>query len=152
LAQVPPTAQQFVLDPPADSVAPDSDGLTYHQSQAGALAQGDSRSWTVSYTKPDEALTVGSAQPSATPAAPAGGEADRSTALIFVIAFAALVGVGAGAFWLGRRAQPSSLSSRPGSQDGNSLRLASAHCHACGATLRPDADYCHRCGTKVRKL
>lgn len=150
-AQVPRTAQQFVLNPPADSVSPQSDGLTYHQSQVGPLAPGDSKSWTVSYQKADAALTEGSAQPAATTTVTPVAGGGSSTALIFFIAFVALVGVAAGAFWLGRRAQPSSPAAGLG-QDKSAPRLGPTHCYACRTPLRPDADFCHKCGAKVRKL
>jgi hypothetical protein len=144
-AQVPPTAQGFALDPPADSVIEDSDGLTYHQAEAGPLAEGESASWTLSYAKTDASLTAGTASPAPAaevpPVTAATGE-DNSTVWIFLIAFVSLVGVGAGAFWLGRRASgPVGSASEEGRQ---------SYCHVCGSALPVDARHCPQCATPVR--
>jgi hypothetical protein len=154
----PPTATNFQLEPPADSVVPDS-GLTYHVVQAGALAVDEARSWTFRYDKDNADLTASMLQqqqtPSALPtAAPAAG-GDSSTVLIFVVAFVALVAVGATAFWLGRRtgseedlppeAPFPARKKRPGPG-----RSEGVFCHRCGTQLRPDSEYCHKCGTPVR--
>ena len=115
--QVPPTAQAFTLDPLADSVVPESDGLTYHFVQAGSVAQGETRQWEFTYQKADSELTVSAFLEAETPAqllaagqpAPSAVEAaDKSNAWVFLLALVALAAVGAGAFWLGRRSgQPS---------------------------------------------
>jgi opacity protein-like surface antigen len=173
--QVPPTAEGFALDPPADSVAPGTDGLTYHQVQVGPVDAGDTESWTFVYRKADSDLTVSSfVQPeAAAPPAPAASTptvagSDNSTVLIFLIAFVALVGVGAGAFWLGRRTQvdtamSSTAARRPkrrgsgyGQGDQRLARPSSTggetiFCYKCGAQLRSDSDFCHGCGTSVRE-
>jgi hypothetical protein len=175
--QVPPTAEGFVLEPFADSVVQQGDGLTYHLVQVGPLEQGDTKSWSLTYQKSGSELTVSASAQSVTPAplAPVSSDAtDNSTVLIFLVAFVALIGVGAGAFWLGRRTQPLSESlpaaSRPqGLQAGPRKRRGSgrgtqsqrqpsppdsgsamAFCHQCGAELRSDADFCHKCGAAVR--
>ena len=112
--QVPPTAQAFTLDPLADSVVPESDGLTYHLVQAGSVAQGETRQWEFTYQKADSELTVSAFLEAEAPAqllaagqpAPSAVEAaDKSNAWVFLLALAALVAVGAGAFWLGRRSE-----------------------------------------------
>jgi hypothetical protein len=168
--QVPPTAKGFALEPPADSVITESDGLAYHLFNVGALAQGEERSWSLAYQKDNEELTVSAfAQPEApAPATPtAAGDTDNSTVLIFLVAFVALIAVGAAAFWLGRRTQPlqaeppaSSRPKRRGSGRGSEIqhqRLAlsgeqeALFCHQCGAELRADSDFCHKCGTAVRR-
>ena len=157
--QVPPTARDFSLDPAADSVVSDSGDLAYHLVQLGPLAQGETRSWTLSYDKDNAELTVTSLDqgqaPAAEPAAalPTGG--GDSTVLIFVIAFVALVAVGAASFWLGRRtgseeeppveAPFPARKKRPGRGKGPGL-----YCHKCGAELRLDSEFCHKCGTAVR--
>lgn len=168
--QVPPTAQDFVLDPAADTVRQEGDGLTYHLVQRGPVEQGESQTWTLTYQKGDEDLTISAfAQPAAPvpTAAPATGGSDNSTVLIFLVAFVALVGVGAAAFWLGRRAQldspadspPPRRQKRRGSGQGVQPQLrnlppsggtAALFCHQCGADLRPDSVFCHRCGSSVR--
>ena len=159
-AQVPPTAEGFALDPPADSVTPQGDGLTYHLAKAGPLAQGQASSWTLTYRKADGRLTKDSVEPAPTAAAgvvPESQGGGNPTVLIFVIAFVALAAVGAGAFWLGRRIEPppppkpgrpvgSKGASRPGSVLDDAL-----FCHGCGARLRPDADFCHKCGVPVKR-
>ncbi len=165
--QVPPTAEAFELDPVADSVIPESDGLTYHRVEIGPLAQGEMRSWTLTYQKSDSSLTVESlSQEEAAP--PAAEQEDNSTVLIFVIAFVALIAVGAGAYWLGRRTQPLPAASSPpsrrqkrrtGRKEALSRRLPSVptgrtdvlFCHECGTQLRSDSDFCHRCGVQVRR-
>ena len=62
--QHPPTAEAWTLDPPADSAGPQGDGLTYHLVQAGAVAQGEAKSWTLTYQKADSALTSETLAPS----------------------------------------------------------------------------------------
>jgi hypothetical protein len=169
--QVPPTAEAFTLDPPADSVTPEADGLTYHLVQAGPLAQGETESWTFSYQKPDSDLTVSAFVQPETPepvAPPVAGGTDNSSVLIFLLAFVALVGVGAAAFWLGRRTQPiseptpsaakqrkrrgSGRGTRPQQQPPPSGPEDMLFCYKCGTQVRPDADFCHRCGAVVRKI
>ena len=157
---VPPTASGFSLEPPADSVVPDG-GLTYQVVQAGALAANEARSWTFRYDKDNADLTISMLQEQQTPAvtpteAPAAG-GDSSTVLLFVVAFVALVAVGATTFWLGRRtgredeplpeAPFPARKKRPGPGRGEG-----AFCHRCGARLRSDSDYCHKCGTQVRGI
>jgi hypothetical protein len=156
--QVPPTALNFQIEPPADSILPESDGLTYHVAGAESLVQGERQSWTVSYDKADADLTVSSvapSQPTQTPAPAAAGGGDSSTVLLFLVAFVGLVAVGAGAFWLGQRTQtaagrdPVSRSQkRRGSGRGGGGRTI--FCHKCGAHLRSDSDFCHKCGAAVR--
>ena len=168
--QVPPTAQGFVLDPPADSAITEADGLVYNLVNVGALAKGEERSWTFAYQKDNEELTVSTfTQPDTTVPATAGAAegADNSTILIFLVAFVALIVVGGTAFWLGRRTQPlqseppaPSRPKRRGSGGGSQTphqRLPSSggqealFCHHCGAQLRADSDFCHKCGTAVRR-
>jgi hypothetical protein len=168
--QVPPTAEAFTLDPAADSVVTESDGLDYHLVQTGPVAQGETMSWTFAYQKDDEDLTSPPSSQAAPPAtaAPSPQGSDNSTVLLFLVAFLALFGVGATAFWLGRRAQSISESSPPppsrpkrrGSGQASktqSQRLplsdldATLFCRKCGAQLRADSEFCHKCGTPVRR-
>jgi len=171
--QVPPTAEAFALNPPAASVIQQEDGLTYHLVQAGSLAAGQTRSWTLTYQKANSDLTSQASTQAPTPAPgvfPAAEGTDGSTVLIFLVAFVALIAVGAGAFWLGRRTQPvpeeapppSRQRKRRGSDGGwtearpqrqqlpSIGRQEALFCHQCGAELRPDSDFCHKCGTAVR--
>jgi hypothetical protein len=168
--QVPPTAEGFSLEPPADSVTQQSDGLTYHLVQAGPVEQGEMNGWTFTYQKADSDLTVSAFVQPETPetAAPLPMEdAGNSTIWIFLVAFVALIGVGAAAFWLGRRTQPISQAVPPPSQ--RHKRRGSGRgeqpqpqraplsgnqdaffCHQCGAELRSDSEFCHHCGAAVR--
>lgn len=167
--QEPPTAEAYTLDPPADSVAVAGDGLRYHSVEAGSVAQGETKSWVLTYEKADSALTISSlaqTQPTAPAAPPAATDNDNSTVLIFVVAFVALVAVGASAFWLGRRTQPLEEAPSPsrrqkrrgggrGGQPAQQRPSPSSSrdtffCHQCGAGLRLDSDFCHKCGTPVR--
>jgi len=161
--QVPPTAEGFVLEPEATSVSRESDGLVYHVVEAGALAQGEKRSWTFTYQKPDAVLTVDQSEPpqAAAPPATAAQPEQDSTVLVFLIAFVALVTVGVTAFWLGRRTQPpSSLSAaigqqtyRPAASGRPTARLegdAVVFCRQCGTRLRTDSVFCHKCGGPVQ--
>ena len=167
--QVPLTAQDFALEPPADSVITESDGLIYHLVSAGALAQGEERRWALAYRKDNEELTISAFAQPGTPVpapSPATGGTGNSTVLIFLVAFVALIAVGATAFWLGRRTQPlppeipASRPKRRGSGRGSEVqpqRLSlsggqeALFCHQCGAELRADSDFCHKCGTAVRR-
>jgi hypothetical protein len=154
--QVPPTAGAYQLDPEASSVSTQGDGLLYHVTEVGAVDQGETRSWVLTYIKADPDLTVASvteSQPAAASPVPAPASSDNSTAVIFLIAFVALVGVGAGAFWLGRRTQVASEEVVPASRGRSSGlgRRAALYCHKCGAQLRADSDYCYKCGAEVRE-
>lgn len=158
--QEPPTAEGFILDPPADSVATEGDGLVYHSVDEGSLAQGEERSWTFTYQKDNDDLTVSTfVQPETqAPAAPVPTPGnDNSAVWIFLVAFLTLVAAGAGAFWLGRRTQPISepaplrRQKRRGSGRGMPAQgQVALFCHQCGAELRSDSDFCHKCGTAVR--
>lgn len=165
--QEPPTAEGFVLEPSADSVTREVDGLVYHRAIIDSMAQGEARDWTLSYQKADDNLTVTGltpSQPSGEVPAPGAQEGDSSTVWIFFIAFFGLVAVGAAAFWLGKRAQPppppAGRTKRRGSGRGAqsqqqplsaSLGDEAFHCHQCGTLLRSDSEFCHRCGTAVRQ-
>jgi hypothetical protein len=167
--QVPSSAEAFAMDPAADSSVQGSDGLTYQTIDVGPLAQGDSRSWTITYQKADSGLTVDTltpAQPAAQqPAAPAQGS-DNSTVIIFTLSFIALVAVGASAFWLGKHTQPASPAhagsrskgGRGGGRGSSRQQMprnrtdggGALFCHQCGASLRSDSEFCHKCGAQVR--
>lgn len=179
--QTPPTAEAVTLDPPADSVVPQADGVTSYLVQAGAVAQGATKSWTLTYQKADSALTVETLvpQPGAEATAAASPEGmGNSTVLVFLVAFVALIAVGAAAFWLGRRTQPiaqpsmppgshpPALSSKGGqgsavarrqstgprpqpATPGAAPREETLYCGMCRALLRPDSDFCHKCGAPV---
>ncbi len=169
-AQVPPSAQGFALDPPADSTTQGSDGLTYQLIDVGPLAQNETRSWTMTYQKSGSELTqdvVAPAQPTAGSTTPPATTSDNSSIIIFAVSFVALIVVGVGAFWLGKQTQPVSApaggsrrsNKRRGSGRGGSRQQQSyssraggeaLFCHQCGATLRPDSEFCHKCGAEVR--
>ena len=163
--QVPPTAQGFLLSPPADTVVEGGGGLNYHLIQAGTLAAGDTREWTFSYVKDNSVLTAASLEPAATsaPQAPAADGVGDSTIWIFLVSFVALIGVGVTGYWLGHRTQTTSERIRPapkpqkrrGSGRGDGIQPPSSggkarFCHKCGAELRSDSAFCHECGTSVR--
>lgn len=156
----PPTASNFVLEPPADSVVPEG-SLVYHVAQVGALAVDEARTWTLRYDKDNADLTISMMQqeqpPSALPTAASPVEGDTSTVLLFFVAFVALVAVGAVAFWLGRRTgneeEPPLDASFPARKKRQGpARGQGAFCHRCGTQLRSDSEYCHKCGTQVRGL
>ncbi len=144
--QQPPTAEDFSLTPVPNAVVVGDDGLTYHLVEAGAVAAGDVREWIFSYVK--------------------GGTSDP-TVWIFLVAFVALVGVGATGYWLGHRTQAAPravpLVQRPKKRRGSGKGLQSVQakprpvveqwtrfCHQCGAELRSDSAFCHACGSQVR--
>jgi hypothetical protein len=166
--QVPPAANDFAVEPPADSTIQGTDGLTYQLIAAGPLAQGKSKSWTVTYQKTGSELTVdsfASDQPSTEMATPTAQSSDNSLIIIFAVSFVALIAVGASAFWLGKHTQPASPavshSSRGGKRRGGGkkqppqvARLGNDRvqfCHQCGTALRLDAEFCHKCGAQVRE-
>lgn len=168
--QQPPTAGSFVLTPAPDAVVVGDDGLTYHLAEAGAMAQGDTREWTFSYVKDNTDLSADSVVPApveTSPSDPTSGGAADSTVWIFLIAFVALVGVGATGYWLGHRTQAASRAVEPvrrpqkrrGSGKGQqspqskpqvAIDQETCFCHQCGTELRSDSAFCHVCGTQVR--
>ena len=142
-AQQPRTARNFTLEPPATAVSTGTDGLAYHEVAPVPIVRGEPRSWAVRYEKSDAILTSGSNSPAtaALPPAVSAPGTGGSSAWIFLIAFIALVAVGAGAFWLGRRAGPSAA-------EGGETEAA--FCHSCGARVPRDARYCPKCSAAVR--
>ena len=166
--QVPPTAEGFTLEPSANAVVPEADGLTYHVVDVGSLAQGDERAWTFTYQKDNADLTAatsGQPEPSGTSALPATEGTGNSTVLIFLIAFVVVVAVGTAAFWLGRRTQPipqrtPAATRRPGAGTASGGRTATVRQGAGrgGQGQRPisavtgdqDVLFCHECGAELR--
>lgn len=166
--QVPAAAENYALDPAEGTVTRQTEGLTYQSLQAGALAQGEVRSWTLTYENPSGALTIAVLPPVEvvqTPA-PAPQEEDNAAVLIFAVAFVALLAVGVGAFWLGKHTQPAPEPvvapprRRRGSGRGTSTPVGPPSaprgadvlfCYRCGTELRPDAEFCHKCGAEIRK-
>ena len=165
--QQPLSSRGLKLEPAADSVIQEADGLSYHVTAAGPLKQGDTASWSVSYEKTDSGLTVGASgsEPTETPTAaavsPAASGAGKGVSGILIAAAAliALAAVGVVAYWLGKRAQPAPPPAAPSKRrrGGQKRRPAqpaaqdAGFCFKCGARLRPDADFCHQCGAAVRK-
>ncbi|MBN1659246.1 MAG: zinc ribbon domain-containing protein [Anaerolineae bacterium] len=154
--QEPPLAQDFQLEPAANSSSVAGDGLRYHVSQAGSLEQGERQRWTFHYTKEDDRLTVAFFQqptPAPAPTQPAAVPESSSTVAIFVVAFVALLGVGVAAYWLGQRTQsPASRKTPAPVEPARRKRDRQAYyCHKCGAEIRDDSHFCHRCGAAVRR-
>ena len=162
--QEPLGTQGFKLEPPADSVIQEADGLSYHLATASSLRQNDTVTWSVSYEKIDSGLTAEAFQPAETPTevipptAP-GENKGVSGILIAVLGVIALGAVGVGAFWLGKRSQPAPPPAalgkrRRGGQrrrPGQSTRQDTGFCYQCGTRLRSGADFCQQCGAAVRK-
>ncbi len=168
--QQPPTAEGFVVTPTPDAVVVGDVGLTYSLVEAGAVAAGDFREWTFSYVKDDAALTVDSIATvpiEVSDATSTSGGTSDPTVWIFLVAFVALVGVGATGYWLGHRTQAAPravpLVQRPKKRRGSGKGLQSVQakprpvveqwtrfCHQCGAELRSDSAFCHACGSQVR--
>ncbi len=163
--QVPPTAQDFTLDPAADSVTQETDGLTYHIVHHGPVEPGEALSWTIAYQKDDENLTVSlftqpqtpTPAPAVMPPAPSGTVQSGPADWVWVAALVALLAVGAGAFLLVRLTSASSAPPPRKKRRGSGRGAAPPpradevrYCHRCGAKLRPDATFCHQCGAAVR--
>ena len=162
--QEPLGSQGFKLEPAADSVIQEVDGLNYHVAAAGPLKQGDTATWSVSYEKTGPGLTVDAFQSTETPTttvSPAAPQENKgvSGVLIAAASLIALAAVGAGAYLLGKRAQPVPPPAAPNKRRRSGQRKRPAQptaqdagfCYKCGARLRPDADFCHQCGAAVRK-
>ncbi len=165
--QEPPDAESFALEPAADSVTVGDYGLDYHTAKLGAVEQGQELTWTLTYEKATSVLTEDIVFPDPTPVQPAPvAEDENSTLLIFLVGFVATIGLGAGAFWLGRRTQaqpepaptkrhkrrgsgrgPSSFTPEVPSSDGKEA----VFCFHCGTELREGSDFCHRCGAEARR-
>jgi hypothetical protein len=170
-AQVPPDADEFVLEPPAGFVTAGDHGLDYHTVAVGSVEQGQELAWSLSYQKAGSKLTQDILFPEAVsspvPAQPVpSGQEDNSNVLIFLIGFVVIVAVGGGAFWLGRRTQPlpEPLPTTPRKRRGSGHglpddsaqapflgRSEGLFCYRCGSELRPGADYCQKCGAAARR-
>ena len=160
--QLPRTGEGLTVEPQEGVAQAGTDGLLYHRLQREAVEAAETMAWTFRYEKRDDELTnPPSSQAGAVPtqvAAPAGttGDDGNSTVLIFVVAFVALIAVGAAAFWLGRNTrlpagEPAAGAGRSGRGPLSQRQaLDVAFCYKCGAELRPDADFCHKCGAPVR--
>lgn len=170
-------AEAFRLDPAADRASTADNGLTYHVAAAGPLAQNESASWNIAYTKADTGLTAAALQsrPAATTAAPPAQATSTPAAgakvpgwLVALAALLALIAVGAGAFWLGRHSRPTPQEApagrrRGGKQPARHKQPArqeqppagsqeATYCYRCGAQTRPGSDFCHQCGAAVRQI
>lgn len=158
--QVPPAAENLVVEPAEGTSQAGTDGLQYHRIDVGSMGAGETLAWTFRYDKDNDALTNPAPsqpdQPASQAAVPGstGGGAGNSAVLTFVVAFVALLAVGGAAFWLGRSTRPpagNALTDRSGpSPSGRRQALDVAFCYKCGAELRSDAEYCQTCGAPVR--
>ncbi len=147
--QMPATAEGFLLAPAAPLAVQEADGLLYHLVEAGALDQGEARSWTLTYRKADSSLTVEVLASTPTPGTGAiAREPAHPSGWLLLIPFVALV-AGMAAFWLARQTR---LTCGPAGQTWPQGADRALFCHHCGVQLRPDSSFCHQCGTPVRKM
>ncbi len=169
--QQPYGATNVVLSPPADHSASNNDGLTYHHRSIGAVEQGQTVEWEISYDRTDDRLTIEAL------GLPGAGtvefEDTQSTAnnrAVALIIGGVVIIAGLGVYWYvtsrsrpayQRRAQrPQTTRQRPPRRSKKKRRPARAEgsdepaggfCHQCGKQLRRDDIFCPRCGTKAKR-
>jgi len=155
--QQPPTATNLKSTPALPNVSPVSGGIHYHDLDVGELAAGNSFTWSLSYEKTNDDLTV-----SSMPVEAGGGTLPDANATLSSFSLSdslplILVGIGilliAGGliyFFLAEKRNTAS-------EDGRKRHLPSAataggniYCHECGSRASSGDKFCRSCGAKFR--
>ncbi|HEY9088989.1 MAG TPA: zinc ribbon domain-containing protein [Anaerolineaceae bacterium] len=137
-----------------------TDGLTYYQTNVGAVQAGTEMRFSMTYQKPDDALSasqqqVQSSEPITTETQ---GRENFSEWVPWIIAGAAgllLMLGGVAYYWQsGRRPQPTRArhggSRRPEETAETSAQEGSVYCSQCGKRAAQGDVFCRTCGTRLR--
>ncbi len=154
--QQPPNAQQFTLTPSTSPAQRGEDGLMYYVSDLGQLDEGETFTLDLTYTKPNDDLTVQSlqVQPSA-PLAEAKGQVNVSDWLPWVLGALGVLLIAGGLIWYWRSGTETT-SSRPKRRHRPRRPAATTppdearYCPQCGARAQPGDRFCRHCGTPLR--
>lgn len=159
VVEQPMRSSGFTLVPPAGGTAVTNGGFTHHIYAPGMWPEGKPWNVRATYTKEDSnpsLLRVVQTPQAEAPPQPRPG-APRLRWLWGIVAAAALVLIGAAAFWYRRRArvspgprpaervvqEPEPVGQRPGAP-------GRAYCGNCGARARPRDRFCSRCGRPLQ--
>jgi len=149
--QEPLAATNFALNPsPTSTRFDEAFGFTYHQFDLGALATGEERSVTVSYTKADPAPSVSreelmaaqrrSSRPEVSPVAKTSQGSDATPIWVFVLLGGVVLAPIGGFIWYRARSGGNHLHARSCLECGTTLKADGYFCHACGAFCSPGDD------------
>ncbi len=155
--QQPPTSTNFTSTPVLPNISPVSGGITYHDLDIGGLAGDSNFTWSVSYQKENDDLTV-----SAMPIEAGGGtlpetnEIPNSFSLSDALPFI-LVGIGilliAGGllyFFTAGRRDTARESGRKRHSPSTAAAGGNIYCHECGSRASSSDKFCRSCGVKLR--
>jgi hypothetical protein len=152
--RIPVDASQ-VTTKPQTQAAQGADGVSYMQSNFGALTAGQQFPFTVSYTKTSDTLSA--SQQDLRPSQPLGaktsGRVMLSNYLPYIIGVLGFVLIAGGAvyFWQagrsGRRTGKRRHRSAPQEEDEASTDV---YCHQCGTRAHVGDHFCRVCGTRLR--
>jgi hypothetical protein len=158
--QQPVTAEGFAVSPPAGSRTTDSLGLTYHRTEVGPLAAGDTPTVSVSYRNPSGQLsadTIPPAGPLATPAPSGSGGVLPTSLLPWLLLVAGVVMIAGGLIYYFRFVRssdrPSRQRHRPSRRpDAERMEVDASpvFCHNCGTQASSSDRFCRTCGTALR--
>lgn len=154
--QQPLGASQMQIVPRIGSGATGADGLTYYNADVGKVAAGTKFTYTISYQKSSDALSV-SSQP-VSPAAPIDqntpGRQTMQEVLPWVIAGLGVLLIFGGGFWFwqsGRERQNAPGRRRHAAEKAAETGAGQAiYCHQCGKRASPGDVFCRTCGTRLR--
>jgi hypothetical protein len=175
--QQPLKATAFTLDPVPTERMTDNQGFTYHQFTSQDVGQGESRAFTIAYTKTATTPSVSKQQPTPQPTEKVRVRSDNT--LLVLSIFAGAIFVFAGCAWLLQRSQrqpmPTTLAPAPSVSMSDTLlgllrddtqpqktetadvppvlqqTRAINFCANCGRKLLPDDRFCSGCGKPIKR-
>ena len=173
--QQPLEAAEFTLDPPPMERLTDTQGFTYHQSTYRDIRQGQTHTFTISYTKTVATPSVPKQQPASQPPGKTSSPSRKTLVALGILAGAILVF--AGSAWLLRGSQRRHVpdaSPAPQSAPTPDALLALLQedaqtqettvitppqpqtrvvnfCTHCGRKVLPDDRFCSECGKAIKR-
>lgn len=170
--QQPAAAINFAVNPAPQSVTTGQDGLTYHLLAPQTLPAGQPVHFELSYTLPDNMLTVETESVDNTASAPTMSEPESNTStassdssdnLPLILAGVGGLIISATLIWQGLRERATPKSQPSTRQRPPSARSAPARkqppttpagevrfCHQCGREASLDDRFCRQCGTPLK--
>ncbi len=153
--QKPFNASSMVIAPQMGTAQQEADGLSYYTTVIGAVAAGTPVSLSISYTKPDDQLSVTPMPVQASTPVQAPRQWDWSSILPWILGGVGLVVIALGGLWFWQSGRKSS-----GSGGGKRHRSAgerqgggegAVYCQQCGKKAGPGDAFCRSCGTRLRR-
>ena len=158
--QQPVGASSMQIDPALGDPSPGEGGLMYYGAEMGSIEAGKSFNLQLSYTKPDDQLSVQAEQ--VAPAAPINANTPGRATLgsvwwwVLGVVGALLIGVGVWWYWRSGRSEEGTSSRRrhapaQARATGVETPVDAIFCHQCGKRASPGDVFCRSCGTRLRK-